>query len=207
MNHNFVQVANNVKSTDNQPYLHLIHAALIERADVLCSTKAKHKKLEKQLADIEDIMHRTAQSDELDALCKILFPEELCQMLANHRHQSYVELQGEVRNLQNLMRQQSIELNAQIERMADELRRAMVNSIPIGDIERELLDLDPQTAMTVFEKLHLMLAGNEVWMRNALKIRNAIRTARKEHEKKIEMTFNAPVGQAMGVVEKVESSN
>lgn len=187
---NFVQVANNVKSPDNHPYLQLFYAALVERGDDLCPRKANRKKLEHQLADIEDIIHRTPQSHDLDRLCDILFPDEIRQMLDHHRHANWKEQHEEIHQLKvenqqlkeecSLLNDQMKMLAAESERiareMAEKLRSAVESdAIPFQVIEKELLGLPPKDVSYVFQELNEMLGGNDVWHKHFNDLREKVR--------------------------------
>lgn len=97
---NFVGLANNLKNTKYQPYLHLVYWFLVDRADELCTQK-QQKGMVKALASLQDIMDRTDPNPELDELCQLLFPKEVKEMLINHPKTPYRQLENEKKVLEN----------------------------------------------------------------------------------------------------------
>ena len=65
-------------------------------------------------------------------------------------------------------------LNNQIEQMAQRMVNAVKASIPIEDIEKELLRLSPGTGYDVFTQVNSLLIGNKAWMERANDIKQKI---------------------------------
>ena len=214
---NFVGLANNLKNTKYQPYLHLVYWFLVDRADELCTQK-QQKGMVKALASLQDIMDRTAPNPELDELCQLLFPKEVKEMLINHPKTPYRQLENEKKVLENenkVLKVENNELKAEKKalneklnvlarkqeeitlQMASELKKAFVeDAIPYSEIEEELLELPPKTVGSVFTILNDMLGGNEVWQRHFKELRKKVRKREKEKEapqidaRRITMTGN-----------------
>ena len=200
---NFVGLANNLKNTKYQPYLHLVYWFLVDRADELCTQK-QQKGMVKALASLQDIMDRTAPNPELDELCQLLFPKEVKEMLINHPKTPYRQLENEKKVLENenkVLKVENNELKAEKKalneklnalarkqeeitlQMASELKKAFVeDAIPYSEIEEELLELPPKTVGNVFTILNDMLGGNEVWQRHFKELRKKVRKREKEKE-------------------------
>ncbi len=200
---NFVGLANNLKNTKYQPYLHLVYWFLADRADELC-TKKQQKGMVKALASLQDIMDRTEPNPELDELCQLLFPKEVKEMLINHPKTPYRQLESENKVLENenkVLKVENNELKAEKKalneklnalarqqeeitlQMASELKKAFVeDAIPYAEIEEELLELPPKTVGSVFTILNDMLGGNEVWQRHFKELRKKVRKREKEKE-------------------------
>ena len=200
---NFVGLANNLKNTKYQPYLHLVYWFLVDRADELCTQK-QQKGMVKALASLQDIMDRTDPNPELDELCQLLFPKEVKEMLINHPKTPYRQLENEKKVLENenkVLKVENNELKAEKKalneklnalarkqeeitlQMASELKKAFVeDAIPYSEIEEELLELPPKTVGNVFTILNDMLGGNEVWQRHFKELRKKVRKREKEKE-------------------------
>lgn len=200
---NFVGLANNLKNTKYQPYLHLVYWFLVDRADELCTQK-QQKGMVKALASLQDIMDRTAPNPELDELCQLLFQKEVKEMLINHPKTPYRQLENEKKVLENenkVLKVENNELKAEKKalneklnalarkqeeitlQMASELKKAFVeDAIPYSEIEEELLELPPKIVGNVFTILNDMLGGNEVWQRHFKELRKKVRKREKEKE-------------------------
>ena len=200
---NFVGLANNLKNTKYQPYLHLVYWSLVERADDLCTLKQK-RGMEKALASLDDIMCRTEPNHELDELCQVLFPKEVKEMLQNHPKTPYRQLESQKRELEcenEVLKVENSELKAdkvalneklnelarkqeQITReMAEELKKAFDNdSIPFSVIEEELLELPSHSVGSVFAFMCEMLGGNEVWQKHFTSLRAKVRKRAMEKD-------------------------
>lgn len=197
---NFAGVANNAKnSTDCIPYLKLIYGALVERFDELCQLGTKQKSLEKALVTISGVISANEQSDELDELCEILFPEEIREMLNTHRLPTYDQLrvenqalreqqQGLRRQIQEQMRQ----AEEKITQLTEALKAGVEAAIPVEYIEQELMRLPAGTAWDVFKTLNELLGANEIWRRYDISIRNKL-IKRFEDESK-----PSAIGQMIG---------
>lgn len=172
---NMIQVVNQIHGhAGHHPYAHLIYDILADRADDFCKKKGDARKLENHLRKIEDVMTGTPANNELDELSHILFPEELNRQLEKNRPKSYQQLKGELETLKEEMAVQREQMNERIGQMAEQLKKMAEASVPISDIERELLNLPEGMAWDVFGKLNTLLMTNAAWMTNAVFIRNKI---------------------------------
>lgn len=172
---NFNQVANMIHCRPAyHPYAHLFYAVFVERADEFIKGKSDRKKIEEHLKKIEDVMDSTPKSDELDALCDLLFPEELNEYLAKHRPKDARQLREEIAQLREELGETTRQMNQQVQAMADKMKALLEASVPIEEIEKELLMLDYNEAMGVFKQLNTLLLNNKAWVNNAGSIRNRI---------------------------------
>lgn len=172
---NFNQVANMIHfRSAYHPYAHLFYAVFVERADEFIKRKTDRKKIEEHLKKIEIVMESTPKSDELDALCNLLFPEELNEYLAKHRSKDARQLREEIAHLREELGETTRQMNQQVQAMADKMKALVEASVPIEEIEQELLLLDYNEAMGVFKQLNTLLLNNKAWMNNAGSIRNRI---------------------------------
>lgn len=172
---NFNQVANMIHCRPAyHPYAHLFYAVFVERADEFVKRKTDRKKMEEHLKKIEDVMESTPKSDALDALCDLLFPEELKDFLDKHRPKDARQLKEEIALLREELGETTRQMNQQVQAMADKMKALLEASVPIEEIEKELLMLDYNEAMGVFKQLNTLLLNNKAWVNNAGSIRNRI---------------------------------
>ena len=172
---NFTQVANMIHFRPvYHPYAHLFYAVFVERADEFVKRKADQKKFDEHLKKIVEVMENTPQSDALDALCNLLFPEELSEYLAKHRPKDARQLREEIARLREELGETTRQMNHQVQTMADKMKALLEASVPIEEIEQELLMLDYNEAMGVFMQLNTLLLNNKAWVNNAANIRRKI---------------------------------
>ena len=172
---NFTQVANMIHfRSAYHPYAHLFYAVFVERADEFVKRKADKKKMEEHLKKIVDVMESTPKSDILDALCDLLFPEELSEYLAKHRPKDARQLREEIAQLREELGETTRQMNHQVQAMADKMKALLEASGPIEEIEQEVLMLDYNEAMGVFKQLNTLLLNNKAWVNNAGSIRSKI---------------------------------
>lgn len=180
---NFAGVINNARNTiEYIPYLKVLYSALIDRYDDLCKLGTKQKSLDKAIEKLADVMNSNQQSDELDELCEMLFPEEIREMLNTHRLPTYKELGYENRKLREAqlelrkqMEEQTRQTNEEIAKLTGLLKTAVETSIPVEYITSQLMDLPVDTAWGIFQKLNELLQENETWRKYDIGIRNMLK--------------------------------
>lgn len=172
----FAGVANNVRILSRcHPYIYIFYSVLSERFEDLCQSGTDREKLSKHLNKIMEIMNTTTQDcSHLDILCRIFFPDSFKEYLDKNRLPSYDEVVNEL----NEMKSKVDSLNSQIEQMAQRMVNAVNASIPVGDIEKELLRLSPGTSYDVFTQVNSLLTGNKAWMEKASDIKQKILSMR-----------------------------
>ncbi|MDE5739199.1 MAG: hypothetical protein K2H92_02665 [Bacteroidaceae bacterium] len=191
---NFAQVTNNLTNDKNfEPYHHLYHSPLKERFNELCDKGTKKDKLKRALLKLEEQMKQIAPSNELDELCEVLFPEEFREMLNRHRPKSYQELEGEIAHIKKEMNVTVDALNKQVKDLATRLSAAIEASVPIRDIEAELMKFPSSLALNIYMQLHLLLAGNTAWQAQTLIIRDKILN-KQQQEMQLNMNITAQPG-------------
>ena len=105
-------------------------------------------------------MESTPKSDTLDALCNLLFPEELSEYLAKHRPKDARQLREEIACLREELGETTRQMKQQVQAMADTMKAMLEASVPIEEIEQELLMLDYNEAIGVFKQLNTLLLNN-----------------------------------------------
>lgn len=170
-NRDFAAIANNMRVLKSKhQFIHIFYAALKERINELCDTEEGKEKINKHLIKISEIEKNTPQDYEtLDGLCSILF-DELPHYLDKNRIKSYDEVVNELQE----MKARVDSLNSQIENMAQRMADAVNASIPVEDIENELLRLQPGTGYDVYTQVNSLLTGNKAWMERANDIKHSI---------------------------------
>ena len=96
-------------------------------------------------------------------------------------------------------------LNSQIHDLAQQLSAAVKASVPIADIEKELMKFQSREALSIYMQLNVLLVGNEAWLSNSLRIRDAI-LSRQQQELQLSMHITAQPGSSVnGVVQKQDN--
>ena len=191
---NFAAVANAVMmSNSNCPHLDIFYCALTERMDSLGLDDKRYKKLDDARMKLLGIINRNKPSETLYELCDTIFPEEFQKML-EHRPKSYSEIVDESRQkdeiIRKLKRQTEESLN-QIEKLTWQLKTAVEASIPIEDIERELMSLPTGMAWDIFLKLNELLQSHEIWRKYDRDIRHKLLNRMKGEEDRMHMMLDS----------------
>lgn len=172
---NLVQIANMIHNQAvYHPYAHLFYVVFAERADELCNSKADEKKVEKHLTKILNVMESTPPSEKLDELCDLLFPDELRKCLEKHRPKDTRQLREEISQLREELADTYRMMASQIQDTAAKIAALVETSVPIKDIEDELMNLPDGMAWDIFGKLNTLLMANAAWGKNAIGIRNRL---------------------------------
>ena len=158
----------------HHPHLHLFYSAVMEHRERIIRSGTKRDKLDNALTALREIVTSATPSDELDELCNILFSDKMKEYLERHRLKSYRELEHEVHALRSNLEKNANEMQDLIDKQVEMLSET---SIPVEVIYDELKNLSerfPGMAYEVYEKLNALLIKNDVWVKNAAKIRDMI---------------------------------
>ena len=87
--------------------------------------------------------------------------------------------------------------------MAEQLNNALEHSVPIADIENQLLRLSPGIALDLCARLTLMLSDNQAWMNSMPDINEKILQKKEEQERQVtellqKMSQQQPVSVTVG---------
>lgn len=205
---NFAQLAQYVVGgqQDFDPYLHLFHAPLKERFEELVEMGTKRESLTRALDKIEKRMNDTQQSQELDVLCEVLFPEEFRNMLNQHRLPSYRELECEIDRIKIELDFTQETMNRQAKEMATQLSAALKASVPIDVIEQRLLIFPSAIALNVYMPLNTMLQIDDVWKAHSEGILQKI-LAKQQQELQLSMNITAQPGSNVNGVVQQQTNN
>ena len=179
---NFVAVANLVAQlTHYHQHIQIFYCVVCYRQDTLGLTKKQLKSLEEKLVRIRTIMDETKESHDLYELCDTIFPEDFQRMLEEFRPETREEIERE----RNKLRYEVGILTDQLTSMAEKLKNAVEHSVPIDEIESQLLRLSPGTALDLCAKLTLMLSDNKAWMSSMPAIKEKILLKKEEQDRKV----------------------
>ena len=179
---NFSAVANLVAQQPKyHQYIHIFYCVLCYRLDSLNLSKKQLKTLEGKIERISNIMDETKPSDALNELIDTLFPEDFQRMLDEYRPETREQVERE----RNRLRYEVGLLTDQMNEMAEKLKNALERSVPIDDIETQLLRLSPGTALDLCSKLTLMLSDNTAWMSSMPLIKEKILQKKEEQERQM----------------------
>lgn len=200
---NIVAMANVVENTPGYaPYLHLFYAPLKERFEQFCLRGAKRDKLLAAIKKIEKKMQETERSEELDELCELLFSKKFLEMLERNRPKSYRELESEISRIKEGMGNTISILNGQIQELAEKLSNAVKASVPIDEIETELMKFQSRETIEIYKQLGTLLVANPAWQARAQSIRDKILDKQRQ-EMTISMQITANAGANVnGIVQQ-----
>lgn len=205
---NFAQLAQYTVGgqQDYDPFLHLIYCPLKERFEELVAMGTKRDSLTRAMDKIEKRMNDTQQSPDLDELCEVLFPEEFRNMLNQHRLPSYHDLECEIGIIKNEMHTTIEALNRQVGELAAKLSAAVEASVPINEIEDELMRFQSREALAIYMQLNMLLIGNSAWQAHTLSIRDKI-LAKQQQELQLSMNITAQPGSNVNGVVQQQTNN
>ena len=197
---NFSAVANLlVQQPKYHQYIHIFYCVLCYREPTLNLSKVQKKSLENQMERIQNVMDCTKPSDDLDELCDTLFPEDFQRMLDEFRPETREQVERE----RNRLRYEVGLLTDQMSAMANRLKEALENSVPIPEIEKQLLRLSPGAALDLCGKMTLMLSDNQAWMNSMPDIKEKILKKKEEQDQQLaellqQMAGKTPVSVTAG---------
>lgn len=187
----WTDVTNTVMTSSSSfnPHMHIYFCGLTERIDSLGLDYKHYKKLDDIRLQMLGMINRFEPSETLYTLCDTLFPEDFQRMLNNHRPKSYGELEDENKQKEQMLkelRQQTQDTRNQIERLTKMLKAAVEASIPIEDIERELMSLPANTAWDIFNSMNELLQDHDIWRRYDRDIRKKLKSRLAKHDERQE---------------------
>lgn len=179
---NFVAVANLVTQlTSYHQHIQIFYCAICYRQNTLGLKKKQLKSLEEKLVRIRSIMGETKESHMLYELCDTIFPEDFQRMLDEFRPETRDEIERE----RNKLRYEVGILTDQMTSMAEKLKDALEHSVPIADIEYQLLRLSPGAALDLCANLTVMLSHNQAWMTSMPDIKEKILQKKEEQDRQM----------------------
>ena len=166
----FKKVAETVMTSSQsfKPHMHIFYCGLLDCVDELNLDRRHQREMDKVVMQMEEELKRAEPSDLLYELCDTLFPEDFQRMLREHRPKSYREVEDESQQKDELIkqiRQQNQHLTSELEKAKDVLQQMVLSSIPIEEIDAELMKYPPATAFDLLRELNnsVVLSVMEVW--------------------------------------------
>ncbi len=140
----FRKVAETVMNASQsfKPHLHIFYCALIDCVDELHLDRAKQRRMDKVILQMQEELNRCEPSELLYELCDALFPEDFQRMLRENRPKSYKEVENESLRKDELiqeMKKQTKQLHIQLDKAGELLQQMVESAIPIEDIDKELM--------------------------------------------------------------------
>lgn len=170
----FKKVAETVlhASQSFKPHMHIFYCGLIDCVDELHLDRKHQREMDKVIMLMQEELNRIKDHSEvLYELCDALFPEDFQRMLRENRPKSYKEVEDESNRKDELiaeMEHQTKLLHKQLDRAEDMLQKMVLSSIPIEDVDKELMKYPPGVAWDFLLKLNAnpIICMQEAWREN-----------------------------------------
>ena len=152
-----------------KPHMHIFYCGLLDCVDELHLDRRHQREIDKIIAQMLEELNRVKEHSKiLYELCDTLFPEDFQRLLREHRPKSYKEVEDESQQKDELIkqiRQQNQHLTSELEKAKDVLQQMILSSIPIEEIDAELMKYPPATAFDLLRELNnsVVLSVMEVW--------------------------------------------
>ena len=170
----FKKVAETVMTASQsfKPHMHIFYCGLMDCVDELHLDRKHQREMDKVIRLMQEELNRIKDHSEvLYELCDALFPEDFQRLLREHRPKSYKEVEDESQQKDNLIRQireQNKHLAGELENTKNVLQQMILSSIPIEDIDAELMKYPPAMAFDLLRELNnsIVLSMVEVWRKH-----------------------------------------
>ena len=154
----FRKVAETVMTASQsfKPHLHIFYCGLMDCVDELHLDRAKQRRMDKVILQMQEELNRCEPSELLYELCDTLFPEDFQRMLREHRPKSYKEVENESHRKDELIQQmkdQKKHLQDELDRTKDVLKKMIMSAIPIKEVDAELEQYPPSIAWNLLSDL------------------------------------------------------
>ena len=141
-----------------KPHMHIFYCGLLDCVDELHLDRRHQREIDKIIAQMLEELNRVKEHSKiLYELCDTLFPEDFQRLLREHRPKSYKEVEDESQQKDELIkqiRQQNQHLTSELEKAKDVLQQMVLSSIPIEEIDAELMKYPPATAFDLLRELN-----------------------------------------------------
>jgi hypothetical protein len=125
--------------------------------------------MDKVLLLMQEEMNRVKEHSELlYPLCDAIFPEDFQRLLREHRPKSYKEIEDESNQKDELiqqMREQNKRTFKELEKSKEIIKKMVLSSIPIEDVDAELEQYPPEIAFSMLRDLQAspIISVQEAW--------------------------------------------
>ena len=185
-------------------YMQLAYKAFKKNFDILCPNNGRidphtHKNIREQaklhLKNMEQVIKTTPYDDQLEPLCKILFPKKIEDVLAEYRPKTYEELEFDIASLNN-------SYNSMVQQLAD----CISTSLSINEIEKAFAKFNPDLALSFYSTLNNLLAQNDTWRKYSAQIQQHI-LERQQTEKENIMNMMKKIAEKPSTVNNTFEKN
>ena len=154
-----------------KPHMHIYYCGLMDCVDELNLDRRHQREMDKVIAQMQEELNRCEPSDLLYELCDTLFPEDFQRMLRENKPKSYKEVEDESHQKDELiaeMQRQTKLLHKQLDKAEETLQQMVLSSIPIKDVDKELMKYPPGVAWDFLLKLNAnpIICMQEAWREN-----------------------------------------
>lgn len=185
-------------------YMQLAYKAFKKNFDILCPNNGRidphtHKNIREQaklhLKNMEQVIKTTPYDDQLEPLCKILFPKKIEDVLAEYRPKTYEELEFDIASLNN-------SYNSMVKQLAD----CINTSLSINEIEKAFAKFNPDLALSFYSTLNNLLAQNDTWRKYSAQIQQHI-LERQQTEKENIMNMMKKIAEKPSTINNTFEKN
>lgn len=185
-------------------HMQLAYKAFKKNFEILCPNDGKidphtHKNIREQaelhLKHMEQVIKTTPYDDQLESLCKILFPKKIEDVLAQCRPKTYEELEFDIASL-------NISYNTMVKQLAD----CINTSLSINEIEKAFAKFNPDLALSFYSTLNNLLAQNDTWRKYSAQIQQHI-LERQQTEKENIMNMMKKIAEKPSTVNNTFEKN
>lgn len=144
-----------------KPHLHIFYCGLIDCVNELHLERARQRRMDKVVLQMQDELNRCEPSELLYGLCDTLFPEDFQRLLREHRPKSYKEVEDESHKKDELiqeMQAQTRQLHKQLDKAEETLQKMVQSAIPVEKVDEELMKYPAGMAWDMLNNLNSNLA-------------------------------------------------
>ena len=138
--------------------MHIFYCGLMDCVDELHLDRKHQREMDKVLLLMQEEMNRVKEPSELlYPLCDAIFPEDFQRLLREHRPKSYKEIEDESNQKDELIQQlkdQTNRTHKELEKSKEIIEKMVLSSIPIEDIDAELMQYPAGTAWDMLKDLN-----------------------------------------------------
>lgn len=203
---NFAGVAGSLANCRSyHSHMQLAYKAFKKNLEFLCPDNGlidphTHKNIRKQaelhLEHMEQVIKTTPYDDQLEPLCKILFPKKIEDVLAQCRPKTYEELECDIASL-----------NASYTTMVKQLADCISSSLSIDEIEKAFAKFTPDLALSFYSSLNNLMAQNDTWRKYSAQIQQHILERQQTENEKIMKKQEEFMNMMKKVAEKPSTVN
>ena len=167
----FHKVAETVMNSSQsfKPHMHIFYCGLMDCVDELHLDRKHQREMDRVMLLMQEEMNRVKEHSELlYPLCDAIFPEDFQRLLREHRPKSYKEIEDESNQKDELIQQlrdQTSRTFKELEKSKEIIKKMVLSSIPIEDVDAELEQYPPEIAFAMLRDLQAspIISVQEAW--------------------------------------------